>query len=163
LERRPASPLSISLLTVIIGLLAQDGDAVYFAPRLLKQFTESGAIGEETVRRATRILLKNPVVSPAKLARSLEKDRKLLPVLWPMLTDCIKSAGDAVSAGDAPPVWINRILDIALRYAPYLKEAAKQGLIPPEDAQWQGLATIAASKSKSTVVSKAKRLLATLT
>jgi hypothetical protein len=158
LEGKKASPLSSALLIVIIGLLAQDGDAVFFAPRLLEQFIESGEIGETMIRKAMQTLLENPVVSPAKLVRSLEKDLKLLPVLWPMLTECIKSAGAIVSAGEAPPVWINRVLDIALRYAPYLKEAATREFIPKEDARWQGLSDIAASKSKSIAVAKAKKL-----
>ena len=152
-------PLSSSLLTVIIGLLAQDGDAVYFAPRLLEKFIERGQIDEKIVRRATQILLQSPVVSPAKLVRELEKNIKLLNVLWPMLTECIKAAGALTAAGDNPPVWINRILDIALRYAPYLAEAAKRGIIPAEDARWSGLSEIASSKSKSTAVEKAKKLL----
>jgi hypothetical protein len=155
----PTPPLPASLLTVIVGLLAQDGDAVYYAPRLLKKFIKNGQIGEEMIRKATRTLLQSSVLSPAKLVRSLEKDVKLLPILWPMLTECIKSAGELVAAGNAPPVWVNRILDVALRYAPYLAEAAKRGFIGAEDAQWLGLSEIASSKAKSTAVTKAKNLL----
>jgi hypothetical protein len=155
-------PLPSSLLTVIIGLLAQDGDAKYFAPRMLKELADSGKIGEEMIRKATQTLLQSPAVSPAKLARSLENDLRLLPVLWPMLTESIKAAGALVTSGEVPPVWVNRILDIALRYAPYLVEAAKRGFIPPEAANWPGLSDIASSKSKSVAGAKAKKLLATL-
>jgi len=156
------TPLSISFLTVIIGLLVQDGDAVYFAPRLLRKCIERGQIDENVVRRATRVLLQNPVVSPGKLVRALEKDIKLLPVLWPMLTECTRAAGELVAAGESPPVWVNRILDNALRYAPYLAEAAKRGHIGEEDARWAGAAEIAASKAKSAAVAKAKKLLEAL-
>jgi hypothetical protein len=152
------TPLPASLLTVVIGLLAQDGDAVYYAPRLLKRFMESGQIGEAMLRRATQTLLRYPAVSPAKLVRVIEKDAKLLSALWVMLTESVKAAGASVSAGEAPPVWVNRVLDIALRYAPYLAEAAKRGLIPAEDAKWAGLGEIASAKSKSTAVVKAKKL-----
>lgn len=151
-------PLTASLLTILIGLLAQDGDAVYFAPRLVHQFFKAGYIGEEIIRRATLTLLRYPAVSPAKLARVLEKNLALLPALWPMLTECVKAAGLSVASGEAPPIWVNRVLDIALRYAPYLEEAAKRGLIPAQDAQWAGLFEIAASKAKSAAVAKAKKL-----
>lgn len=152
-------PLPPSLLIVIIGLLAQDGDAIYFAPDLLRERIEKGEIDEQIIRKATQIFLQSSVVSPAKLVRILEKDMKLLHVLWPMLTEGIKFAGDLVIAGEAPPVWVNRILEIALRYAPYLMEATKRGLIPLEDAKWNGLSEIASLKSKSAAVRKAKKLL----
>lgn len=153
-----APELSLCLLTVLIGLLAQDGDAKYYAPRLLKACIKRGAVGAELVRKATQVLLKSPAVSPAKLGRVLEKDIKLLPVLWPILTESIKHAGALAAKGDALPVWVNRILDISLRYAPYLAQAAILGLIPGEDAQWEGLSHIACAKSKSTAVAKAQRL-----
>lgn len=152
-------PLSASLLTVMVGLLAQDGDAVYDAPRLLRYFVEKGVIDQHIVRKATQIILQNPVISPAKLVRTLEHDIRLLYVLWPMLIEGIKSAGALVSVGEKPPVWVNRVLDIALRYAPYLREAINRGFIPSEDGQWIGLSEIASSKSKSTAVAKAKKLL----
>jgi hypothetical protein len=158
-SRAPRPPLPISLLTVLIGLLAQDGDAVYFAPRLLNQFIENGQIDRVVARQATRTLLRSPVVSPAKLVRALEKDAKLLPTLWPMLTESVMAAGAWVAAGKKPPVWVNRILDIALRYAPYLAEAARRGRIPPEDARWAGLSGIAAAKAKSAATAKAEKLL----
>jgi hypothetical protein len=164
LERggRPVPPLPLSLLTVLVGLLAQDGDAVYYAPRLLRQFIDNGQIDANVIRRAAQTLLQSPAVSPAKLARSLEQDIKLLPVLLPLLTESVKTAGVLAATEKKPPVWINRILDIALRYAPYLDEAAKRGLITAEDAKWAGLAEIASSKAKSTAVTKAQKLLALL-
>ena len=162
LGRVTRPPLPISLLTIIIGLLAQDGDAVYFAPSLLRQFIENEQIDEKVVRKATQTLIQSPVVSPAKLMRPLEKDIKLLPTLWPILTECIKAAGLSVADGDNPPVWVNRILDTALRYAPYLKEAAQRGLIGPEYARWEGLSEIVSSKVKSTAIAKANKLLALL-
>ena len=157
-----APELSLSLITVLIGLLAQDGDAKYFAPRLLKKQIDRGSIGAVAVRAAVRELLKSPVVSPAKLVRSLEADVDMLPVLWPILTESTKKAGEIILEGNVPPVWVNRILDTALRYAPYLTQAAELGLIPEEDAQWEGLSEIAGSKAKSTAVAKAKRLRAEL-
>ena len=157
-KKVPIPPLPLSLLTIVIGLLAQAEVSVYYLPNLLTHLIKSRQIDAEVVRRATRTLLKYPVVSPAKLVRSLERDIKLLPVLWPMLTECVKAAGTLVRAGEKPPVWINRVLDISVRYAPYLKEAAKRGLIPVEDAGWEGLSDIASSKTKSTAIAKAQTL-----
>jgi hypothetical protein len=158
-ENIQVPPLPFSLMTVVVGLLATDGDAVYSAPRLLRKCVENGQIDDRIVHKALQTLLQFPVISPARLVRCLENDVKLLPVLWPVLTESLKSAGVIVAGGNPPPVWVNRILDNALRYAPYLTEAAKRGLIPAEDAKWAGLSEIAASKAKSTAVAKAKKLL----
>ena len=57
-----------------------------------------------------------------------------------------------------PPVWINRVLDICIYYADYLKEAADRGLISAEDARWQGLLEIANCNTKSAAIKKAKSL-----
>ena len=76
-----------------------------------------------------------------------------------MLTECIKAAGALVSGGGKPPTWVNRVLDVALRYAPYLAEAAKRGFIPAEDSRWEGLSEIAFSGAKAASSAKAKQLL----
>ena len=144
--------LSNTLLMVVIGLLAQDGEGAYFA----ENYVLTSRIDEETVRRAILLFLKNPIVSPAKLIRSLEKEIKFLPLLWPILIECVRFVGNLVSRGEKIPVWTNRILDISLQYAAYLKEAALRGYI--KDAKWEGLHEIASSKLKSTAVAKAKQL-----
>ncbi|OTQ35388.1 FimB/Mfa2 family fimbrial subunit [Gilliamella apis] len=144
--------LSNTLLIIVIGLLAQDGEGAYFA----ENYVLTSRIDEETVRRAILLFLKNPIVSPAKLIRSLEKEIKFLPLLWPILIECVRFVGNLVSRGEKIPVWTNRILDISLQYAAYLKEAALRGYI--KDAKWEGLHEIASSKLKSTAVAKAKQL-----
>lgn len=155
----PLPPLPVSILTVLIGLTAQDGEAEYFAPRLIRQFVEKGMIGVDVVYKAASALLQSPAVSPAKLMRVLEQDVTLLSVMWPLLTECIKYAGRAAAAGQTPPVWVNRVLDISLRYTPYLKEAAEGGYIPAEAVKWKGLLEIASSKARSASVVKARKLL----
>ncbi|MDR1386635.1 MAG: hypothetical protein LBJ44_03400 [Propionibacteriaceae bacterium] len=100
-------------------------------------------------------LLASPVVSPAKLVRHVEKDPHLLPVLWPLLTEPVRAAAQVATK---PPTWVNRVLDLALRHAPYLAEAAHRGLIPADAARWDGLAALAASPAKSAGVAKARRL-----
>ncbi|MCL2387828.1 MAG: hypothetical protein FWC89_09820, partial [Defluviitaleaceae bacterium] len=138
-SRNKRTPLTASLLTIFIGLFAQDNNVYYHDINALKNLIKRGEINAQVVRNTTVTLLQSPIVSPAKLSRPLEKDITLLPIFWPMLTECIKFAGEQKK----PPVWINRILDISLHYAPYLKEATKRGLIP----DWQGLEEIANLKS----------------
>jgi len=157
--QRERTPFTAAILTIIVGILAQDGDAIYRAPRIMDKHIKVGNIDENIIRIAMKILLRNPVVSPAKLARIIEKDIIFLSTLWPMLTESTRVAGEQIAAGNKPPVWINRILDIALRYAPYLREACKRDLIPEEDGKWHGLADIAASTGKSVAVGKARKLM----
>ncbi|MDR1421935.1 MAG: hypothetical protein LBI64_03615 [Coriobacteriales bacterium] len=76
-----------------------------------------------------------------------------------MLTESVKAAGGMVLSAGAPPVRVNRILDSALRYAPYLLGVAMRGLIPKEDAKWAGLREIASAKAKSTALAKAHNLM----
>lgn len=157
LKGEPA-PLSAAMLTMIVGLLTQDGDAVYSIPRAVERLVQSGALGIDMLRRATGALLPYEDVSPAKLVRVLEKMPTLLPVFWVMLTECVRFAGAKTAAESRPPTWVNRVLDVCLYHAYYLREAMHQGLIPPEDAQWAGLDAIANCKAKSAAVQKAKLL-----
>ena len=107
-------------------------------------------------------LLASSAISPAKLIRCLEKDIRFLPVLWPMLTESVAFAGRMVAEGSAPLVWVNRVLDVALRFAPHIVKAAQCGAILRDDAKWPGLTVLAEAKSKSAAVEKAKRLCAVL-
>ena len=79
-----------------------------------------------------------------------------------MLIECIKYAGEMVAENKKPPVWVNRVLDICIYYADYLREAAKRGYISAEDAKWQGLLEIAKSSAKSAAINKAKSLVKVL-
>ncbi|MCL2223745.1 MAG: hypothetical protein FWB96_02120 [Defluviitaleaceae bacterium] len=158
LNNKNPFPLSAALNTVVVGLLAQD-KLYHGVSNILTKLAKSNQLGADMVRRAAQTLLKSPAISPAKLVRILEKEVTLLPVLWPLLTESIKVAGEISATEKNPPTWANRVLDVALQHADYLKEAAKRGLIPAEDAGWQGLSSIANSKSKSTSVAKAGKLL----
>ena len=79
-----------------------------------------------------------------------------------MLVECIKYAGEFVVKSNKPPAWINRVLDICIYYADYLREATKRGYISKEDAKWQGLLEIANSTAKSAAINKAKSLVKAL-
>ena len=153
-----ATPYSKLFLNFVVALLAQDGDSIYGAKSLFKELVQAGTISLKTVREITRLLLSYEEISPAKLVRIAEKERELLSICWGMLWECIKDAGAKTAETGKPPVWINRILDICIYYAAYLREAAKRGYISKEDALWPGLLEMANCGAKSTAVKKAKEL-----
>ena len=153
-----ATPYSKLFLSFAVALLAQDGDSIYGAKSLFKELVQSGTLSLKTLREITRLLLSYEEISPAKLVRIVEKERELLSICWGMLWECIKDAGAKTVKTGKPPVWINRILDICIYYAAYLKEAAKRGSISKEDALWPGLLEMANCSAKSTAVKKAKEL-----
>ena len=145
-------------LSFVVALLAQDGDSIYGAKSLFKELVQAGTLSLKTVREITRLLLSYEEISPAKLVRIVEKESELLSICWGMLWECIKDAGVKTVETGKPPAWINRILDICIYYAVYLREAAKRGSISKEDALWPGLLEIANCGAKSTAVKKAKEL-----
>ena len=153
-----ATPYSKLFLSFAVALLAQDGDSIYGAKSLFKELVQSGTLSLKTVREITRLLLSYEEISPAKLVRIAEKERELLSICWGMLWECIKDAGMKTVETGKPPVWINRILDICIYYAAYLREAAKRGSISKEDALWPGLLEMVNCGAKSTSVKKAKEL-----
>ena len=152
------TPYSKLFLSFVVALLAQDGDSIYGAKSLFKELVQAGTLSLKTVREITRLLLSYEEISPAKLVRIAEKERELLSICWGMLWECIKDAGAKTVETGKPPAWINRILDICIYYAVYLREAAKRGYISKEDALWPGLLAIANCGAKSTAVKKAKEL-----
>ena len=153
-----ATPYSKLFLSFAVALLAQDGDSIYGAKSLFKELVQAGTLSLKTVREITRLLLSYEEISPAKLVRIAEKERELLSICWGMLWECIIDAGEKTAETGKPPVWINRILDICIYYAAYLREAAKRGYISKEDALWPGLLAIANCGAKSTAVKKAREL-----
>ena len=153
-----ATPYSKLFLSFVVALLAQDGDSIYGAKSLFKELVQAGTLSLKTVREITRLLLSYEEISPAKLVRIVEKESELLSICWGMLWECIKDAGSKTVETGKPPAWINRILDICIYYAAYLREAAKRGSISKEDALWLGLLEMANCSAKSTAVKKAKEL-----
>ena len=153
-----ATPYSKLFLSFAVALLAQDGESIYGAKSLFKELVQSGTLSLKTVREITRLLLNYEEISPAKLVRIVEKESELLSICWGMLWECIKDAGSKTVETGKPPAWINRILDICIYYAAYLREAAKRGSISKEDALWPGILEMANCSAKSTAVKKAKEL-----
>ena len=153
-----STPYSKLFLSFAVALLAQDGDSIYGAKSLFKELVQSGTLSLKTLREITRLLLSYEEISPAKLVRIVEKEGEVLSICWGMLWECIKDAGAKTVETGKPPVWINRILDICIYYAAYLREAAKRGSISKEDALWPGLLEMVNCGAKSTAVKKAKAL-----
>ena len=153
-----ATPYSKLFLSFAVALLAQDGDSIYGAKSLFKELVQAGTLSLKTLREITRLLLSYEEISPAKLVRIVEKEGEVLSICWGMLWECIKDAGVKTAETGKPPVWINRILDICIYYAAYLREAAKRGSISKEDALWPGLLEMANCGAKSTAVKKAREL-----
>lgn len=155
---RPTPPLSKALLTIVLGLAAQDGDNGLTGRRLVAEFVENGRLGATTVQAAMASLLASPAVSPARLVGVLAKAPHLLGALWPILTEPIRFAG---ALDDALPSWLNQVLDTANRLAPYLREASARGLLG-ESTSWPGLAALADRTATAAAVTKARRLRAAL-
>ena len=149
-------------MTIALASLAQDGESIYGAKSLVRRLVNEGDLSCELLRDITRELLAHEAISPAKLIRIIEKENELLSVFWVMLSECISHAGARTLKEKKPPVWVNRVLDIAIYYAGYLREAVKRGYIPADDGIWKGLSEIANSAAKSTAVKKAKSLLGKL-
>ena len=157
-----STPYSKIFLSIAVSTLAQDGESIYGAKSLFRQLAESGDLSVENLREIMRELLLHEDISPAKLVRIVEKENKLLSICYVMLIECIKYAGEMVAANKKPAVWVNRVLDICIYYADYLREAAKRGYISKEDAKWTGLLEIANSSAKSAAINKAKSLVKAL-
>lgn len=152
-------PLSSTLLSIVLALQAQDGDAVYYIPRLAQNLIQMGELNEEAIRDILPKLFEQEVLSPAKLIRHLEKDATLLPVFWPILVQAIIKAEEKAGTEGKIPVWINRVLDVGIYYSKYLKEAVKRGLIGEEELPKDELGALTASKAKSSAKAKAGLLL----
>ncbi|QRY63084.1 hypothetical protein JVX90_02235 [Gordonia sp. PDNC005] len=117
-----------------------------------------GVLHAEGVSLAMRLLLPHPVISPARMVRAIEHEPRSLPALWPILTESIRHAGDAVRAGGSIPKWANRVLDLAQTVAPQLDEAVSRGLAPADASIWPGLDALADAPGKSAAITKARAL-----
>ncbi|PFG44146.1 hypothetical protein ATJ88_2864 [Isoptericola jiangsuensis] len=151
LSKGPVPPLTTSMVAVVLATLAHDAASTYHQRGILRE-----RVGSAAVTVAVRALLASPDVSPARLVKAVDDDEDLLPVLWPLLVEPVRHAADAVS----PPRWLNRVLDVALKYAPVLREAARRGLVPAEQATWPGLADLAARPGGAAASRKARALAA---
>lgn len=159
----PVRPLTTSMVAVALGMVGQDGERGLAGEHLLDVLAARERIGSTVVRSATRLLLTQPDVSPARLVRVLEKRRHLLPLLWPLLTEPVRAAG---STDGPPPRWLNQVLVVALVHAPALRAAAWTGRLPADLSGpdgWPGLAALAARPGKSAALGKARELRSLLT
>ncbi len=152
-NRRDFPDLSSTLAAIAVGILAQHGDGGLAGRHSLEILLKEGHLGPARVADAARALLPfADAVSPARLAGAARKLPLWLPALWPLLTEPV-----AFAAGleGAPPRWLAPVLDVALEFAPALREAGVRGLIP---RQWEGLAALAARPGKAAALAKARLL-----
>lgn len=152
-------PIPFTFRCMGLALLAQDGEATYFAPALVKRWAMEGVLSQKTVKDAVQILLQADTVSPAKLVRILEKDSSLFSLLWAVLPECIQEAARRTAEDGKTPVWANRILDLCIYYSHILKEAQNRGFIAKDAFKRIGLVEIATGRAKSTARKKAEILL----
>lgn len=142
-------PLSTSLVAVALaGLHEVDAS---FAVELLQRFD----ISAQAVEGYLTLLLNSPDVDPGRLARVVEREPTTLPVLWPLVTEPIRLAGEI----DSPlPRWVSTVLGVAIGVAPHLQEAVRRGLAPAHAAQWHGLDRITARRGNSAALAKGREL-----
>jgi len=152
LRGEAVSPLSNALVTIVVGHLGYGGGSGGY---LIQQLLERRRIGSAAVTAATKMLLRSPAISPAKLVSTLEKRVNLLPVLWPLLTESISAAAHKPGT---PPTWLNRVLSVALMHSQHLAEAARRAYLPASAATWPGLANLAARPGTAASITKAKAL-----
>lgn len=145
------SPLTSGMVAVLLGSMNHDNAHVF----TVREAVRSRVFGSASVRLAVGRLLSNADYTPTRLVGLIESDPDTLPTLWPTLTESVRSA--AAESG-TPPRWLNRVLDVALRNADILREAAYRGAIPNEDASWPGLRNIAERKGAQAALRKAREL-----
>lgn len=158
LRRRGSTPLSHALQVVALAMVASDGEVGLRGRHFLNDLVEKEATGWRAIRAATAALLESPDFSPDRLVGALERHPGHLPFLWPALTESVRAAGEAVGEGTGAPRWTARVLQVALARAPYLREAARRGLIVAPDSDWRGLAALASAPGRSAAVTRARRL-----
>lgn len=147
----PVPPLTTSMVAVLLLQLCHDNPPTYEVLAILRR----GLVGSASVTLATRQLLTSEHVSPARLVRLLDAEPTTLPVLWPVLVESLRHAP---GLDGAPPRWVHRVLDVALRDAAHLREAADRGLLPADAAAWPGLRDLATSSPSAAVRRKAAAL-----
>lgn len=101
---------------------------------------------------------KTEFFDPHRIVRQLDRHPAALPILYPVLHKGVELG----AAQHKAPRWLPRLLDQVKHFAPVLKEAARREAIPPEAAQWPGLADIAAHSSSPASKEKARELLTEL-
>lgn len=145
------SPLTAGMVAVLLGSMNHDNAHAF----TVREAVRSGLFGAASVRLATRRLLGNADYTPTRLVGLIESDPDTLPTLWPILTESVRIASAETGT---PPRWLNRVLDVALRNARILREAANRAVLPDEDAGWPGLRELAERKGTQAALRKAREL-----
>ncbi|WP_102507918.1 hypothetical protein [Sanguibacter massiliensis] len=153
LAREARTPLTISMVAVMLAMACSDGSAYSPASAL-----RDSRVGADAVRTALLRLLPLEDIDPGRVLRLLATDPGLLPVLWPLLVEPVRLAASLPK----PPRWLPRVLDAATLHAPALRTAAHRGLLPDDAAEWPGLLDLAGRSGSSVAFRKAAALAALL-
>lgn len=146
--------LTTTVLFTLLGALVtgKEGTDTFTT---VSRFLTEGKISAEAIRTTTKLLARNELWSPAR-ALSLLKTDDQLHYLWPLLTECISAAAEAVESGANPPKWLTKVLDVVSTYSHILVAATQAGFIPANS--WEPLTKIAQHKKKTAAVQKAAAL-----
>ncbi|MDO5098567.1 MAG: hypothetical protein Q4D85_07370 [Corynebacterium sp.] len=134
---KPKTPLDCSYppipmpQTVVFILLATmgPGKTGNAAQRLFLSFLIEKKISSQLIALTTRELVGTPEWSPLPVLKLL-RTTDYLPTLWPLLSECVSGAVAAISAGEAPPAWLGKILNTCIAHGETLRAATATGYIP---------------------------------
>lgn len=157
-RRAQRPPVTTSMIAMLLVGACQDRDHALEPLQTFAALYRHGEIGSDAVKHALRVLGSQELVGPARLARIIEQHPQTLPATWPILQHSIQAAAVAVR----PPVWLNRVLDVTLGVARYLRLAAESGYLPADAAAWPGLSDLAVRPGKAAGVRKSREIVAAL-
>jgi hypothetical protein len=143
--------LSRSLVVLFFATQLQPTPETYYFAEATEKI-----LGPTRVADAVDVMLASADFDPSMVVRRLSHYPAMLPSLYPVLTHAIRHAS---ALEGTPPRWLVRIIDVATEFAPALRAAAARGAMFPEDAQWPGLAHIAATTKSAAVKRKSGALL----
>ncbi|WP_036923515.1 hypothetical protein [Propionicicella superfundia] len=147
----PPPPVFDAQMLAVLAVSTQDR-AQHHGRSTLPWLAGQPRVGSRTVSAAMTSLLGNDAFDPGRLMPILADSVSTLPVLWPVLAESIRFA----AGQERVPRWLNRVLEVALEYAPILAEASRRGLLP--EPRWPGLAEIAARRGNAVVLQRARAL-----
>lgn len=146
-----ATPLSDSLVALVFANMQHQLQTCQ-SDWAIENILRGNLLSVSGVSSAISKLLTSPEYNPTRTFGFLEKHPGRLPVLWPVITQCLAHA----AAQEAPPRWASRCLDVATYHAPVLATATAKGIIPA--SAWEPLRVLAGVKKKSAARMKAQEL-----
>lgn len=148
------SPVTVTLLAALLAYAADGSYGAVGDEHGLREVCEKDLVGSRGVAHAARVLMRQPAISPARLAGLAGRNLELVPWLWPLLSEPIAAAAEI----DELPRWLNGVLDNATKADPLLRAGVAAGKLPPTCLEWRGLSLIADRRGASAALRKARAL-----